>query len=71
VAYGARNGQPSMGHVATLSKINKSQALPATASVGIVLRIIKIIAMLIGTITWGGRLAPVTGMPCISSIQML
>ncbi|DBA79484.1 TPA: hypothetical protein ACH3X2_007754 [Trebouxia sp. C0005] len=50
-----------MGIVAMLHVINKSQAVPETASTGILLHAIKTVAMLIGTINWGGRLAPVTG----------
>ena len=65
VAYGANTGQTTMGIVAMLHVINKSQAVPETASTGILLHAIKTVAMLIGTINWGGRLAPVTGMPCI------
>jgi len=67
VAYGGNTGQTTMGIVAMLHVITKSQAVPATADVGIVLHAIKTVAMLIGTINWGGRLAPVTGMPCILS----
>jgi len=64
VAYGANTGQTTMGIVAMLHVISKSQAVPATATPGIVLHAIKTVAMLFGAITWGPRLAPVTGMPC-------
>ncbi len=67
VAYGANTGQTTMGIVAMLHKITNSQAVPATADVGIVLHAIKTVAMLVGTIKWGGRLATVTGTPCILS----
>ena len=65
VAYGANTGQTTMGIVAMLHEIAKSQAVPATAKAGIVLHAIKTVAMLFGTINWGGRLVPVTGMPCM------
>ena len=64
VAYGANTGQTTMGIVAMLHKITKSQAVPATADAGIVLHAMKTVAMLFGAIKWGGRLAPVTGTPC-------
>lgn len=54
---GASTRQISMGIVTMLSKINNSQAVSATASVAFVLRVTGPVAMLIGTITWGVRLA--------------
>ncbi len=53
-----------MGIVAMMHVITKSQAVPETATPGIVLHAIKTAAMLFGAISWGARLAPVTGMPC-------
>ncbi len=67
VAYGENTGQTTMGIVAMMHVITKSQAVPETATPGIVLHAIKTVAMLFGAISWGGRLAPVTGMPCILS----
>ena len=64
VAYGANTGQTTMGIVAMMHEITKSQAVPETATPGIVLHAIKTAAMLFGAISWGARLAPVTGMPC-------
>ena len=64
VAYGANTGQTTMGNVAMMHVITKSQAVPETATPGIVLHAIKTAAMLFGAISWGARLAPVTGMPC-------
>ena len=64
VAYGANTGQTTMGIVAMMHVITKSQAVPETATPGIVLHAIKTAAMLFGAISWGARLAPVTGMPC-------
>ena len=46
-----------MGIVTMLSKIDNSQAVSATASMAIVLRVTAPVAMLSGTITWGVRLA--------------
>ncbi|DBA84481.1 TPA: hypothetical protein ACH3X1_006100 [Trebouxia sp. C0004] len=60
VAYGANTGQTTMCILAMLYVITKSQAVPATADVGIVLHAMKTVATLFGTINWGGRLASVT-----------
>ena len=54
VAYGANTGQTTMGIVAMMHVITKSQAVPETATPGIVLHVIKTVAMLCGAISWGG-----------------
>ena len=64
VAYGANSGQTTMGIVAMMHVIITSQAVPETATPGIGLHAIKTAAMLLGAISWGARLAPVTGTPC-------
>ncbi|DBA97694.1 TPA: hypothetical protein ACH3X3_012582 [Trebouxia sp. C0006] len=65
VAYGANTGQTTMGIVAMMHVITKSQAVPETATPGIVLHAIKTAAMLFGAISWGARLAPVTGVDLV------
>ena len=61
VAYGDNNGHTSFGLFSMLMAIHHSGVVPATADVGFALRCISGIAMAIGALCLGKRLAPVTG----------
>lgn len=61
LAYGANNGQVTMGMFAALRHISRFGVVPESVDMDIGLRCVMAAGMAIGTILWGSRLAPVTG----------
>lgn len=61
VAYGANTGHAFMGVLAMLRSIHSSGVVPASVDMGIMLRCVSAAAMAVGTVLWGGRMAPITG----------
>ena len=62
LAYGANNGRVSMAMFAALRDISRSGVVPELAAMDIGLRCVLAASMAVGTILWGSRLAPVTGL---------
>lgn len=67
VAYGANNGHTAMGSLAMLRSIHTAGEVPGAAAVSITLRCVSAVAMAIGTLFWGKRLAPITGQLLMAS----
>lgn len=65
LAYGANNGHVSMGMFAGLRHISRSGVVPESAAMDIGLRCVLAASMAVGTILWGSRLAPVTGLQLV------
>ncbi|KAL0049305.1 hypothetical protein WJX82_010880 [Trebouxia sp. C0006] len=67
LAFGANSAHTSFGILAMMRQIQKSGTVSASASLGIRLRCISAIGTAIGTLLWGKRLAPITGV-CLAKM---
>ena len=62
VAYGANSAHTSFGILAMIGHLHDSGTVPATANLGMGLRCVSAGGTAIGTLLWGRRLAPITGL---------
>ena len=70
LAYGANSAHTSFGILAMIGHLHDSGTVLETANLGMLLRCVSAVGAAFGTLLWGKRLAPITGLHLIEADKL-